>query len=82
VGVDLVVDGASREPATAACTAARDYALQQGLLVEFGGLGANVFKFKPPLTVSEDIFQRMLDGAAQVIAFVDNHVKQGRRIPV
>jgi 4-aminobutyrate aminotransferase-like enzyme len=79
VGVDLVVNRATREPATAACDAARDYALQQGLIVEFGGLGANVFKLKPPLTVSDEIFERMLAGAGQVMAFVDNHVQDGRR---
>jgi 4-aminobutyrate aminotransferase-like enzyme len=72
-----VLDRSSREPATAACAEARDYALECGLLVEFGGLGANVFKFKPPLTTTDDDIQRMLDGAEKVIAWVDEKVKQG-----
>jgi 4-aminobutyrate aminotransferase-like enzyme len=78
IGVDLVTDRETKSPATSACAAAWEYALSLGLLTEFSGAGANVYKFKPPLTVSENDFERMLDLSETVIAFVDERVHQAR----
>lgn len=76
IGVDLVADRETREPATEACEGARDYAVEQGLLTWFGGAG-NVFKFKPPLTVPDDDFEDMLNLSERVIAHVDERVRSG-----
>lgn len=81
IGVDLVTDRQTREPATAACEGARDFALEQGLLTWFGGAG-NVLKFKPPLTVPEEDFEHMLDLNERVIAHVDARVHSGVRAQV
>jgi 4-aminobutyrate aminotransferase-like enzyme len=77
IGVDLVADRAAKTPATAACAVVWPEALERGLIVAFAGPGANVFKFKPPLTLSEDEFERMLAGAEWAIGRVDELVRQG-----
>jgi len=71
IGVDLVVDRETREPATEACGRAFDHALEIGLLTWFGGAGGNVLKLKPPLTISDGDFDEMLSRVEAVIGFVD-----------
>ena len=70
IGVDLVIDRETREPATEACAGALDYALDVGLLTYFGGAG-NVLKFKPPAVTSDEDVELMLDRCEQVIAYVE-----------
>jgi 4-aminobutyrate aminotransferase-like enzyme len=73
IGVDLVSDRETREPATAACREAWGYALEQGLVTWFGGAG-NVLKLKPPLTTPDDDLDLMLDRIERVVAFVERRV--------
>jgi 4-aminobutyrate aminotransferase-like enzyme len=77
IGVDLVVDRETREPATEACKDALDYGLDIGLLTYFGGAG-NVLKFKPPGVTSDDDIETMLDRCEDLIAFVQSRVEAGR----
>lgn len=77
IGIDLVLDRETREPATKACARAFDHALDLGLLTWFGGAGANVLKLKPPLTVPDEEFDEMLNRIEAVIAFVDAAVSGG-----
>jgi 4-aminobutyrate aminotransferase-like enzyme len=74
IGIDLVVDRETREPATAAAAQAFDHALDIGLLTWFGGTGANVLKLKPPLTTSDEDFGEMLDRVEAVIDFAEGIV--------
>ncbi|MEI7778933.1 MAG: aspartate aminotransferase family protein [Actinomycetes bacterium] len=73
VAVDLVEDRVTQAPATAACQGAIEFGLEHGLITWFGGKG-NVLKFKPPLTVSDEDFERMLDLSEKVVAYVDERV--------
>jgi 4-aminobutyrate aminotransferase-like enzyme len=75
IGVDLVVDRDTREPATSACARAFDHALDLGLLTWFGGKGGNVLKLKPPLTTPDEDFDEMLERIEAVISFVDDAVR-------
>ena len=77
IGVELVTDRETKSPATAACATVWLEALRTRPADAFAGPGANVFKFKPPLTLSEDEFERMLDGAEWAIGRVDERVHQG-----
>jgi 4-aminobutyrate aminotransferase-like enzyme len=61
IGVDLVTDRETREPATEACVGAFELGLELGIITDFSGVGANVLKFKPPLTVSDADFEIMLE---------------------
>jgi 4-aminobutyrate aminotransferase-like enzyme len=73
IGVDLVTDRDTREPATDACSAAWEHAMERGLITWFGGAG-NVLKFKPPLTTGEADLDTMLDRCEETIAFVEECV--------
>jgi 2,2-dialkylglycine decarboxylase (pyruvate) len=75
VGVDFVLDRASRQPATEVCADAWRYAIDHGLLCQFGGIGGNVLKFKPPLTTPEADFERMLDLVEELAGFIQQRVK-------
>lgn len=76
IGVDYVVDRRTRQPATAACLRAWERALELGLIVQFGGAGANVLKFKPPLTTPADDFSRMLDRCEELTSFIQREVEK------
>ena len=78
VGVDFVENHATKKPATAACGKAWEFALEHGLITQFGGMGGNVLKFKPPLTTPQADFERMLDIAEETIAFIQSEVERQR----
>jgi 4-aminobutyrate aminotransferase-like enzyme len=82
IGVEFVEDGQSKVPATAACRKAWEFALDQGLITQFGGIHTNVLKFKPPLTTPEADFKRMLELSADTVAFIQREVDQNRMKPV
>jgi 4-aminobutyrate aminotransferase-like enzyme len=81
VGIDYVVDRETKEPATEACTEAWEYAVDHGLLCQFGGIAGNVLKFKPPLTTPDEDFERMLDLVADVTAFISDRVRGRTPVP-
>lgn len=76
IGIDFVEDRNTKAPATAACRHAWEYALDQGLITQFGGIGGNVLKFKPPLTTPPEDFRRMLDTVDDVVAFIQQQVEK------
>jgi 4-aminobutyrate aminotransferase-like enzyme len=79
LGVDFVENRQTKAPATAACRKAWGYALDQGLITQFGGFGSNVYKFKPPLTTPQADFDRMLEISDDVVAFIQKEVDQHRK---
>jgi 4-aminobutyrate aminotransferase-like enzyme len=78
IGVDYVEDRKTKAPATAACQLAWEYALDHGLITQFGGLSSNVLKFKPPLTTPAADFHKMLDICEEVTAFIQQEVEKTR----
>jgi 2,2-dialkylglycine decarboxylase (pyruvate) len=82
IGVDFVEDRRTKAPATAACRKAWEFALEHGLITQFGGISSNVLKFKPPLTTPEADFKRMLEIAAETVAFIQREVDQQGTKPV
>lgn len=79
IGVDFVEDRTTKAPATAACREAWEYALERGLLTQFGGVSENVLKFKPPLTTPDRDFQKMLELIEEVVGFIQRKVQQKAR---
>ncbi len=53
LGVELVTDRATKEPAVQATNALLEAAKDEGLLIGKGGLYGNVLRIAPPLTISE-----------------------------
>ena len=78
VGLDFVEDRRTKAPATTACRKAWEFALERGLITQFGGFGSNVLKFKPPLTTPQADFERMLEIAEDTVAFIQHEVDQQR----
>ena len=76
IGIDFVEDRETKAPATAACRDAWEYALDRGLITQFGGIGGNVLKFKPPLTTPAEDFEKMLDTIEDVVAFIEQNVRK------
>jgi 4-aminobutyrate aminotransferase-like enzyme len=74
VGIDYVLDRGTKQPASAACADAWQYAARHGLLCQFGGIGGNVLKFKPPLTTPDEDFERMLSLVEDVTGFIEKRV--------
>ena len=68
----------TKAPATEACRKAWEFALEHGLITQFGGIGGNVLKFKPPLVTTDADFQQMLEIAAETTAFIQSEVERHR----
>ena len=85
VGVDFVEDQSTKAPATNACRKAWEFAIDNGLISQFGGFAANVYKFKPPLTTPIEDFESMLGISEKMVAFIQAEVdrqRKGRSVPV
>jgi 4-aminobutyrate aminotransferase-like enzyme len=76
IGVDFVEDRKTKAPATEACKLAWEFALDHGLLTQFGGIGVNVLKFKPPLVTPAEDFETMLQISEEVVAFIQRKVEE------
>jgi 4-aminobutyrate aminotransferase-like enzyme len=79
IGIDFVENLDTKAPATAACRKAWEFAIDRGLITQFGGFGVNVLKLKPPLTTPQDDFDRMLDISEDVVAFIQKEVDGQRK---
>ena len=70
IGVDLVRDRATREPATAEADAVANRMRDAGVLIGLDGPDGNVLKIRPPLVFDETHVELLvdgLDGALQAI---------------
>ena len=66
LGVELVTDRRTKEPASAACAAVFERARELGLLIGKGGLKGNVLRIKPPMCITladADFILEVLDEA-------------------
>lgn len=79
VGVDFVEDQRTKVPATEACRKAWEFAIDNGLITQFGGMSSNVYKFKPPLTTPVEDFESMLDISEKVVDFIQREVDKRRK---
>lgn len=67
LGVDLVTDRISREPATAMAAKAVERMKSLGILINTNGYDNNIIKIKPPLIVNHSDIDRLLQALEQVL---------------
>jgi 4-aminobutyrate aminotransferase-like enzyme len=61
IGVELVKDRASKEPAVEETTRVREQMRKRGILVGKGGISRSVLRIQPPLIISEQQAQHVID---------------------
>lgn len=71
LGVELVRDRVSREPATAATLEVMEHLRELGVLVGRGGLDGNVLRIKPPLCLTREDVEFALDALDLALARVE-----------
>ena len=71
LGVELVKDRKSKEPAKTETAAVLELAKERGLLLGKGGLHGNVLRIAPALTVTEEEAAEGLDVLAQSFAALE-----------
>jgi diaminobutyrate-2-oxoglutarate transaminase len=71
LGIELVMDKASKEPAPDLAQRVRTICHQQGLLVEIGGHYSNVVRFLPPLVLTEELAKKGIEIFADSIREVE-----------
>ncbi len=67
LGLELVRDRKTKEPATAEAKEIRAQLRERGLLVGVGGIFANVVRFQPPLSITADECDRAADALEAVL---------------
>ena len=71
IGVEVVKDKRTREPAPQACTAIRRLCAERGLIVGAGGWYRNVIRIQPPLVITTDHVSQALEvfeGAVKAVS--------------
>ena len=68
LGIELVTDRATREPATAQCAHVWNTARENGLLIGKGGLKGNTLRIKPPMCITRDDADFMVEVIGEALA--------------
>ena len=61
IGVELVTDRTTKEPAAKEAATVRRLAREAGVLIGVGGQGGNVVRIQPPLVIADAALDRALD---------------------
>jgi alanine-glyoxylate transaminase/(R)-3-amino-2-methylpropionate-pyruvate transaminase len=61
LGIEMVTDRQTKEPAKAECQAVLESAREMGLLIGKGGLWGQTIRFAPPMCVNESDAKFLLD---------------------
>src|SRR5439155_19559361 len=67
IGLELVLDRKTREPATQEAKAVRAAMRERGVLVGVGGVHGNVVRVQPPLSITAEECERVADTLAEVL---------------
>ena len=70
LGVEFVKDRETKEPAAAETAEIIELAKQRGLLLGKGGLHGNTLRLKPPMCITKDDAQFIIDCLDEVLGIV------------
>jgi 4-aminobutyrate aminotransferase-like enzyme len=71
IGVELVKDRETKEPAAKEAAAVRRFAREAGVLIGVGGQGGNVVRIQPPLVIEDAALDHALDVVDQALEMVN-----------
>ncbi|HYO31127.1 MAG TPA: aspartate aminotransferase family protein [Thermomicrobiales bacterium] len=77
IGVELVRDRQTKEPANTEAAAVRTFCREHGVLVGVGGQAGNVVRVQPPLVISDEALDRALDTIGAALAAVAGKARVG-----
>lgn len=72
LGVELVRDRVSKEPATVETADLLELCKERGLLIGKGGLAGNVLRIKPPMCLSRDDADFLVDCLDEVLGLIES----------
>lgn len=67
IGIEIVKNIDSKEPATAEAAKIRKAVRDKGVLLGLGGAYGNVLRVQPPLTISDDELDKVLAAIKEVM---------------
>ncbi len=70
IGVELVTDRVTKEPAKAAAAQVMELTRDRGLIIGKGGLYGNVLRIKPPMCITIDDANFMIDCLDEVFGLI------------
>ena len=70
IGVELVKDRGTKEPAAKEAAAVRRFAREAGVLIGVGGQGGNVVRIQPPLIIEDAALDHAIDVVGQALEMV------------
>jgi 4-aminobutyrate aminotransferase-like enzyme len=73
IGVELVQDEETKEPAAAEAAAVRRFCRSRGVLVGVGGQESNVVRIQPPLVITQEQLTQALDVLDQALFSIGAH---------
>ena len=74
IGVELVKDRKTKDPATAECKSVQGECLRRGLILAVGGYFGNILKVSCPLVITEEQADRALEILDETLRVVENVV--------
>ena len=75
LGVELVRDRKTKEPATTEAADVLELSKERGLIIGKGGLFGNTLRIKPPMCITKDDADFMVDCLDEVLAEIENRKK-------
>jgi 4-aminobutyrate aminotransferase-like enzyme len=75
VGIEIVKEKKSKEPALEECKEIRKLCHDNGLIVGVGGLWSNVLRIQPPLTIKEEHVEQGIDILEMAVSTVNKQFK-------
>ena len=67
IGVELVKNRETKEPADKEASAVAEQVLKEGIIIGVGGIHKNVLRLQPPLVVDENDVKRVAEAVAKAI---------------